>query len=137
MPTKVHKTTLLDPEEHTQQEDTADAQGFAVVEATSPQLPTPSPKGAELMQIQDPEETRKLWQDDIDLRKLERKIASKHYSPRDMFLWKCLTGNDKLLAVYAKKILRDSLPVELEKQGFGVVVMLPPRNEHHEGTAGL
>lgn len=104
-------------------------EGFESVSATLENPPAPSPRSQDLLNIQDATATRKGWEDDQDIQALEEKIATGHYSVRDMFLWKCLHGNDKLLVVYAKKMLRESLPAEMDKQGFGVVVIVPARKE--------
>lgn len=47
------------------------------------------------------------WELDQYRKELERKIASGVYSVRDMFLYKALDGNERILTIFANKLLPD------------------------------
>lgn len=47
------------------------------------------------------------WRKDTLIKELAAKIESGCYSVRDMFLFKALTGNEKLMTVLANKLLAD------------------------------
>lgn len=47
------------------------------------------------------------WEKDSDLVALKAKIATGKYSVRDMFLAKALEGNERILGIFANKLLPD------------------------------
>lgn len=58
---------------------------------------------------QDAEWLASVWTGDIDRAALAAKVASKRHSVRDVYLFKALMGNDKILASMADKILPDKI----------------------------
>lgn len=52
-----------------------------------------------------------VWVLDQDKDVLETKIASGKFSVRDMFLYKCLTGNERMIQTLANKLLPDQVDV--------------------------
>ncbi len=49
----------------------------------------------------------KAWQEDTDAEELKAKIKTGKFSVRDRFLYAALSGNDRILAHFADKILPD------------------------------
>ena len=63
-----------------------------------------------------------LWEKGMDFEKLERKMKTgKIRSGKDVFAYKCLIGNDKMLKVLADKVLPDK--IDGEGLGEGLVAL--------------
>lgn len=61
---------------------------------------------------QDAEWLASVWTGDIDRAELARKIATKVHSVRDVYLFKALMGNDRILESIADKILPDKVDLK-------------------------
>ncbi len=61
---------------------------------------------------QDAEWLASVWTGDCDRAELAAKIASKKHSVRDVYLFKALMGNDRILESIADKILPDKVDLK-------------------------
>lgn len=61
------------------------------------------------------------WEIDSDVPELQAKLKTGKYSVRDVFLAKALQGNERILGIFANKLLADL--VDVRGKGGGAIVL--------------
>lgn len=79
------------------------------------------------------------WKIDSDVPALQAKLKTGKYSVRDVFLAKALQGNERILGIFANKLLPDlvdhtSLGEKIEGQVLSVHY-IPPHDPDHKADA--
>lgn len=69
------------------------------------------------------------WEIDSDVPSLQAKLKTGKYSVRDVFLAKALQGNEKILAIFANKLLADLVDIR-GKDGQSFFTLTPEEVEN-------
>jgi len=78
---------------------------------------------------------QRAWEQDSLLPALTAKIESGSYSVRDMFLFKALGGNERVLSIFANKLLPDLVDMTSKGEKLNQILTvnyLPPQDDTHD-----
>jgi hypothetical protein len=75
------------------------------------------------------------WEVDSDVPALQAKLKTGKYSVRDVFLAKALQGNERVLSIFANKLLPDLVDMTSKGEKLNQILTvnyLPPQDDTHD-----